>query len=60
VTRADFGAGITVVSLTVTSPGSATAVINIARDAPAGKHTLTLTNASLTATTDFTVDRAQP
>ncbi|SPE29772.1 hypothetical protein SBA6_1160008 [Candidatus Sulfopaludibacter sp. SbA6] len=42
-TTASFGAGITVASLTVTSPASATAVINIDPGAATGARTITLT-----------------
>jgi hypothetical protein len=42
-TTADFGPGITVVSLTVTSPTSATAVVNIDSGASVGGRDVTLT-----------------
>jgi len=42
-TAASFGIGVTVVSLTVASPTSATAVINIASTAPVGTQTVTVT-----------------
>jgi RHS repeat-associated protein len=44
VTQASFGAGITVTSLTVNSPTSMTAVLNIDPSAPAGPRPLTITN----------------
>jgi RHS repeat-associated protein len=43
VTTANFGAGITVVSLTVTSPTSAAAVLNISPTAALGSRTVVLT-----------------
>jgi len=45
-TTADFGAGITVGSLTVTSPTSAIAVLNIRADMPVGGQTVTMTTGS--------------
>lgn len=45
-TTADFGPGITVASLTVTSPTSATAVINIDPSAPQQANTVTITTGS--------------
>src|SRR6266496_4093849 len=43
VTTADFGSGISVVSVLVTSPTSAKAVLNIDRNAGSGYRTVTLT-----------------
>jgi Big-like domain-containing protein/beta-propeller repeat-containing protein len=56
-TTASFGSGITVVSLTVNSATSATAVINIAQSAPLGARTVTLTSGGEVAslTNGFTV-----
>ena len=45
-TTANFGAGITVASLTITSPTSATAMININASATTGSRTVTLTTGS--------------
>jgi RHS repeat-associated protein len=45
-TTADFGPGITVASLTVTSPTSATAVLNISPSAPQQPNTVTITTGS--------------
>jgi hypothetical protein len=45
-TTADFGPGITVASLTVTSPTSAMAVLNIAANAAVGLQTVTITTGS--------------
>src|SRR5207302_7549874 len=45
-TTASFGAGITVVSLTVTSPTSATATINIDTSAVAGSRNITVTTST--------------
>ena len=55
VTKADFGPGITVSSLTLTSQSSATAVLSIAPDAPAGPRTISLNTASQIATASFEV-----
>ncbi|MFY9730498.1 MAG: Ig-like domain-containing protein, partial [Candidatus Acidiferrales bacterium] len=56
-TTANFGAGITVASLTINSPTSATAVINIAQSATLGARTVTLTtgNEMASLTNGFTV-----
>ena len=56
-TTASFGAGITVASLTINSPTSATAVINIAQSATLGARTVTLTtgNEMASLTNGFTV-----
>jgi len=56
-TTASFGAGITVVSLTVNSATSATAVVNIAESASLGARTVTLTSGTEVAslTNGFTV-----
>ena len=56
-TTANFGAGITVASLTINSPTSATAVINIAQSATLGARTVTLTTGNEVAslTNGFTV-----
>jgi hypothetical protein len=56
-TTASFGAGITVVSLTVNSATSATAVVDIAQSATLGAHTVTLTSGTEVAslTNGFTV-----
>ncbi len=61
-TTASFGAGITVVSLTVNSPTSATAVVNIDPAAVLGARTVTLTTNAETAsfTNGFTVSAATP
>jgi hypothetical protein len=45
-TTADFGTGITVTSLIVSSPTTATAVLNIDPAAPTGPHTVALTTGS--------------
>ena len=61
-TTASFGAGITVVSLTVSSATSATAVLNINGSATAGARTVTLTTGTEvdTLTNGFTVTAATP
>ena len=61
-TTASFGTGITVVSLTVTTPTSATAVINIAPTAIVGPYTVTLTTGGEidTLTNGFTVAAGTP
>ncbi|HKW17037.1 MAG TPA: hypothetical protein VJO35_05970 [Terriglobales bacterium] len=55
VSKADFGPGVTVTSLTITSPTSATAVINIAADASPGTRTITMNTANQSATASFAV-----
>jgi hypothetical protein len=62
VTTANFGAGVTVVSLTVASTTSATAVVNVDPAAVAGPRTVTLTtNAeSASLTNGFTIIRNAP
>jgi Bacterial Ig-like domain (group 2)/Kelch motif/WD40-like Beta Propeller Repeat/Galactose oxidase, central domain len=59
-TTANFGAGISVSSLTVTSPTNATAVLNIDTAAVPGPRTVTLTTGSeiVTLTPGFTVSGA--
>ena len=61
-TAASFGAGITVASLTVNSPTSATAVLNISASAAAGARTVTLTTGAEVATlaNGFTVTNGTP
>jgi Concanavalin A-like lectin/glucanases superfamily/HpiC1 cyclase/MBG domain/Bacterial Ig-like domain/Cep192 domain 4/WD40-like Beta Propeller Repeat len=61
-TTASFGAGITVASLTVNSPTSATAVINIDPAAVTGARTVTLTTGSevATLTNGYTVTAGTP
>ena len=56
-TAVNFGAGITVASLTVDSQATATAVVNIDPSAPIGARTITLTTGSevITVTNSFTV-----
>jgi hypothetical protein len=60
--QASFGAGVTVVSLTVTSPTAATAVINIDPAATLGTRTVTVTTGTEVAsfTNGFTVSAAVP
>lgn len=48
--HADFGPGITVASLFITSPTSATVVLGVARDAAAGWRAVTVTTGAETAT----------
>jgi RHS repeat-associated protein len=61
-TVAAFGAGITVASLTVDSPASATAVVNIAPAATVGPRAVTLTTGaeSETLAGAFTIQKAVP
>ena len=61
-TTASFGAGITVASLTVNSPTSATAIVNIDPAAATGARTLTMTTGSEveTLTNGFTVNPGTP
>src|SRR5205807_1818566 len=60
--QASFGGGITVVSLTVTSATSTTAVLNIDTTAATGARTVTLTTGSEIATLSngFTVTASTP
>jgi hypothetical protein len=44
ITQVDFGAGVSVTSVTVNSPTSMTAVLNINPSAPAGPRPVTITN----------------
>ena len=62
LTSANFGAGITVPSLTVNSPTSASAVINIAANATLGGRTVTLTTSgeSASVTNAFSVVTGVP
>ena len=61
-TTANFGAGITVVSLNVTSPTAATAVLNITSAAATGTRTITLATGSEidTLSNGFTVTPGSP
>ena len=61
-TIASFGAGITVASLTVTSPTAATAIVNINSAAATGARTITLTTGSEidTLSNSFTVTASTP
>lgn len=61
-TTASFGAGITVVSLTVNSSASATALLNISTTATTGARTITLTTGSEidTLANGFTVTAGTP
>src|SRR5205814_2249431 len=61
-TTATFGTGVTVASLTVNSPTSATAIVNIDPAASPGPQTITLTTASETETlyNGFTVTVSPP
>ena len=61
-TAASFGGGITVVSLTVSSPTSATALLNIDPAAATGARTITLTTGTEidTLTNGFTVTAGTP
>ena len=61
-TTASFGAGITVASLTVNSPTSATAIVNIDPAATLGASTVTLTTGTEIATLNngFTVTAGTP
>src|SRR5205823_578678 len=61
-TTASFGAGITVVSLTVNSPTTATAVLNIDPATATGSRNVTLTTGPevVTLTNGFTVPAALP
>ncbi len=61
-TTANFGAGITVVSLTVSTPTSATAVINIDPATAIGAHNVSLTSGSEidTLTSGFNITASTP
>src|SRR5207244_10655209 len=61
-TTASFGAGITVVSLTVNSPTTATAVLNIDPAGATGSRNVTLTTGPevVTLTNGFTVAAGTP
>jgi hypothetical protein len=51
MTTADFGAGITVASLSVHSANTATAIINVDQNAPTGEHNVVLTTGTEQAST---------
>ncbi len=61
-TSASFGPGITVASLTVNSPGTATAVLKVDPTAAPGEHDVTVTTAAevVTLTNGFSVSNGTP